>query len=38
VLLVLGVATLSAYMKIGREHADRVGEVYTPAWVKGDAK
>lgn len=38
VLLVLGLATLAAYMKIGREHADRVGEVYTPAWVKGDHK
>jgi fumarate reductase subunit C len=34
VLLVLGVATLAAYMKIGRDHADRAGETYTPAWVK----
>ncbi|MDH4061874.1 MAG: fumarate reductase cytochrome b subunit [Aquincola sp.] len=33
-LLALGLATLAAYMRIGREHADRVGEVYTPAWVK----
>ena len=37
-LLALGLATLAAYMKIGREHAGRVGEVYTPAWVKGEAK
>jgi fumarate reductase subunit C len=28
--LVLGVATLAAYMKIGIEHADRYGERYTP--------
>jgi fumarate reductase subunit C len=34
VLLALGLATLAAYMKLGREHADRAGEVYTPAWVK----
>jgi len=33
-LLVLGLATLAAYMKIGYERRDRVGEVYTPAWVK----
>jgi fumarate reductase subunit C len=33
-LLALGLATLAAYMKIGREHASRIGEVYTPAWVK----
>lgn len=33
-LLALGLATLAAYMKIGREHAQRVGEVYTPAWVQ----
>ena len=32
--LVLGLATLAAYIKIGIEHADRVGETYTPAWVK----
>jgi fumarate reductase subunit C len=38
VLLALGLATLAAYMKIGREHADRVGEAYTPAWVKGDTR
>lgn len=29
--LVLGLATLGAYMKIGIEHADRVGERYVPA-------
>lgn len=32
--LVLGLATLGAYMKIGYDHRDRVGERYTPAWVK----
>ena len=31
--LVLGLATLAAYMKIGYEHSDRVGEHYQPAWV-----
>ena len=30
-LLALGLATLAAYMKIGIEHADRVGERYSPA-------
>jgi fumarate reductase subunit C len=33
-LLALGLATLAAYMKIGAAHEGRVGEVYTPAWVK----
>ena len=32
--LVLGLATLAAYVKIGIEHAPRVGEPYTPAWVR----
>ncbi len=31
--IVLGLATLAAYMKIGYEHRDRVGEPYVPAWV-----
>jgi fumarate reductase subunit C len=31
--VVLGLATLGAYMKIGYEHRDRVGERYAPAWV-----
>jgi len=31
--LVLGLTTLAAYVKIGIEHADHVGEPYTPAWV-----
>ena len=31
--LVLGLATLAAYMKIGVEHSARAGERYTPAWV-----
>jgi fumarate reductase subunit C len=32
--LVLGFATLAAYIKIGVDHADKVGERYTPASVK----
>ena len=32
--LVLGLATLAAYVKIGIEHAPRAGEPYTPAWVR----
>jgi fumarate reductase subunit C len=32
--IVLGLATLAAYMKIGYEHRDRVGERYTPTWVQ----
>ncbi len=32
--LVLGLATLAAYIKIGIEHAPRAGEVYTPAWAQ----
>jgi fumarate reductase subunit C len=32
--LVLGLATLAAYVKIGIEHAPRSGETYTPAWVQ----
>ena len=31
--LVLGLATLAAYIKIGIEHAPNYGEKYTPAWV-----
>ncbi len=31
VLLVLGLATLAAYMKIGHEHRERAGERYVPA-------
>jgi fumarate reductase subunit C len=31
--LVLGLATLAAYMKIGYEHRDRYGERYVPAWL-----
>jgi len=30
--IVLGLATLAAYVKIGIEHADRYGERYTPVW------
>jgi fumarate reductase subunit C len=32
--LVLGLATLAAYIKIGIEHAPKAGERYTPAWVQ----
>jgi len=32
--IALGLASLAAYMKIGYEHSHRVGERYTPAWVK----
>lgn len=32
--LVLGFATLAAYMKIGMEHADKAGERYNPTMVK----
>jgi fumarate reductase subunit C len=32
--LALGLLTLGAYMKIGYEHRDRVGEDYVPAWVQ----
>ena len=35
--LALGAATLAAYIKIGIEHADKIGERYTPAWVQKDA-
>ena len=31
--IALGLATLAAYMKIGYDHRDRVGERYTPSWV-----
>jgi len=35
--LVLGLATLAAYIKIGIEHESRAGERYTPAWVQPGA-
>ena len=35
--LVLGLATLAAYIKIGIDHAPRTGELYTPAWVTPSA-
>ena len=35
--LVLGLATLAAYIKIGIEHAPRAGEPYTPSWVQPSA-
>jgi len=33
-LLVLGLATLAAYAKIGYEHRQSVGERYVPAWLQ----
>jgi fumarate reductase subunit C len=35
--LALGLATLAAYVKIGIEHSDRLGERYTPAYIQQDA-
>ena len=32
--LALGVLSLAAYMKLGSDHADHVGEPYTPSWIK----
>ena len=32
--MVLGLASLAAYIKIGIDHAPRAGEAYTPAWVQ----
>ncbi|MFV8817736.1 fumarate reductase cytochrome b subunit [Haliea sp. E17] len=34
--LVLGLATLAAYMKIGAAHAERAGERYVPGWQEGN--
>jgi fumarate reductase subunit C len=31
--VVLGLATLAAYMKIGYEHRDQVGQPYVPTWM-----
>jgi len=36
--LVLGLLTLAAYMKIGHQHRDRVGEEYVPTWVQRGAR
>jgi fumarate reductase subunit C len=36
--LVLGLATLAAYVKIGVEHAPRAGETYTPSWAQAGPK
>jgi len=30
--LVLGLATFAAYLKLGHEHRERAGEIYTPTW------
>jgi fumarate reductase subunit C len=35
--LVLGLLTLAAYMKIGYQHRDRVGEEYVPTWMQPGA-
>jgi fumarate reductase subunit C len=32
--LVLGLATLAAYIKIGIDHSANVGELYTPSWME----
>jgi fumarate reductase subunit C len=32
--LVLGLATLAAYIQIGIEHAPRAGEAYVPSWLQ----
>jgi fumarate reductase subunit C len=37
VLLLLGVATLAAYVRIGIGHAAHYGEPYVPAWLVGPA-
>jgi fumarate reductase subunit C len=36
--LVLGLATLAAYMKIGIEHAPYYGQPYVPTWLQGGAQ
>jgi fumarate reductase subunit C len=36
--LVLGIATLLAYIKIGIGHAPHYGEHYVPAWMQGGAR
>jgi fumarate reductase subunit C len=36
--VVLGLATLAAYVRIGMAHADRYGERYVPAWVAAPAR
>ena len=33
-LIALGLLTLAAYIRIGIDHAPRVGERYTPAWAE----
>jgi fumarate reductase subunit C len=35
VFVVLGLASLAVYVKIGIEHSPRAGELYTPEWVLG---
>jgi fumarate reductase subunit C len=32
--LILGLLTLAAYMKIGYQHRERVGEEYVPTWMQ----
>ena len=32
--VVLGLASLAAYVKIGIDHSGNVGELYTPHWVE----
>ena len=35
--LILGLLTLAAYMKLGYQHRDRVGEEYVPTWAEPGA-
>jgi fumarate reductase subunit C len=35
--LILGLLTLAAYMKLGYQHRDRVGEEYVPTWAQPGA-
>jgi fumarate reductase subunit C len=36
--LILGLATLAAYMRIGIEHQDRYGEPYVPTHLQAPAE
>ena len=36
--LILGLASLAAYIKLGIEHAPNAGEPYTPAWIQEGAQ
>jgi fumarate reductase subunit C len=36
--LLLGLASLAAYVKLGQEHASAAGERYVPSWMRGEAR